>query len=187
MLCDICGKREAKIYYTEIVNGKKKEQHLCEECAAEHTSFRLKDPFSSREFSLGGLLSGILDSYGPAATKEEEKEKEKIVCKNCGTTYEEFLEKGQFGCAGCYQAFGRLLGKTFKNLHGGDSHTGKKPVGYVSETNRIVNELSKIDKLSIQLQQAIEQEEFEEAAKLRDQIRELRKNEEHRVTSGEEA
>lgn len=185
MLCDVCGKREAKIYYTEIINGKKTEQHLCEECAAEHTSFRLKDPFSNKEFTLGGLLSGILDSYN--STGKEKDEKQHVACKTCGLTYEEFLQKECFGCKDCYHSFGKLLNKTFKRIHGAETHTGKKPKGYVSETNRILNELPEVDKLSIQLQQAIEQEAFEEAAKLRDRIRELRKNNVQKVSSREEA
>lgn len=173
MLCDVCNKRDAKIYYTEIVNGKKKEQHLCEECAAEHTSFKIKNPFTNKEFSIGGLLSGILESYSTTENKEESSPEP--VCKNCGMKYNEFLEHGKFGCSQCYQSFGKMLGKSFRTIHGADSHTGKKPKGYISETNRILNGLSEYDKLSIQLQQAIEQEEFEEAARLRDAIKALKK------------
>lgn len=172
MLCDICNKREAKIYYTEIINGKKKEQHLCEECASEHSSFMVRNPFTNQDFSIGGLLSGILESYSTVENNEEVGEVP--VCKYCGMKYNEFLEHGRFGCAKCYQSFGKLLGKSFRTLHGADVHTGKKPKGYVSETNRIVNGLSEYDKLSIQLQQAIEQEEFEEAARLRDAMKALK-------------
>lgn len=183
MLCDVCNKREAKIYYTEIINGKKSEQHLCEECAAEHTSFKIKNPLTNKEFSIGGLLSGILESYNLVENKEENTSEP--ACKNCGMKYNEFLEQGKFGCASCYQSFGKLLSKSFRTIHGADVHTGKKPKGYISETNRIVNGLSEQEKLSIQLQQAIEQEEFEEAARIRDVIKELKKKEEVEASNHE--
>lgn len=194
MQCDVCKKREAKIYYTEIVNGKKKEQHLCEVCAAEYTSIKIKNPLTNKEFSIGGLLSGILESYNAAENKEEKVPEN--VCKKCGMHYNEFLEQGKFGCAECYQSFGKLLSKSFRTIHGADIHTGKKPKGYISETNRIINGLSEIEKLSIQLQQAIEQEEFEEAARLRDLLKELKnkqnmnsekKSNDSKITSGEGA
>ncbi|WP_066715570.1 UvrB/UvrC motif-containing protein [Clostridium sp. Marseille-P299] len=175
MLCDVCNKREAKIYYTEIVNGKKKEQHLCEECAAEHTSFKIKNPITNQEFTIGGLLSGILESYSTSDNKEESSSE--VTCIKCGLKYSEFLNHGKFGCAGCYHSFGKMLPKSFRSIHGAELHTGKRPKGYISETNRIVNSLSEYEKLSIQLQRAIEQEEFEEAAKIRDAMKAIKNNE----------
>ena len=62
MLCDRCQKKEAKILYTEIINGTKKEQHLCEECAADYTSFQMEKPILNSELTLGDLLSTLLDS-----------------------------------------------------------------------------------------------------------------------------
>ena len=176
MLCDVCNKREAKIYYTEIVNGKKKEQHLCEECAAEHTSFKIKNPITNKEFTLGSLLSGILETYSTTDTKEDHTKE--VTCKQCKTKYSEFLENGMFGCAECYHSFGKLISKSLLNLQGAEVHSGKKPKGYISETNRIVNRLSEYEKLDIQLQQAIELEDFEGAAKLRDAMRVIKMKEE---------
>lgn len=172
MLCDICGKKEAKIYYTEIINGKKKEQHLCSDCASKNSSFLNFPQGDGNDLSLGGMLFGLLDSIG----KQQNEEEIPITkCKSCGLSYEEFLKLGKFGCEDCYSSFGKVLSKNFRSIHGADTHTGKKPKGYESEMNRIVNELPEEEKLTIQLQQAIEQEEYEEAARIRDRIRELKK------------
>lgn len=177
MLCDKCKKREAKVYYAEIVGGKKKEQHLCEECAAEHTSFHLASSMVNKDLSLGNLLSSILENYYQNTTDSKQGEKQ-IVCDNCGMTYEEFTQGGKFGCAHCYESFRKQLGTCIKKIQGYDTHIGKAPKGFVSKTDKIVSELTEIEKLSIKLQQAIEKEEFEEAAKLRDSIRALKKEEE---------
>lgn len=171
MLCDICGKKEAKIYYTEIIQGKKKEQHLCEDCAAKNSSFPNFSKGDGNDITLGGMLFGLLDSLGKQQTNELPITK----CKSCGLSYDEFLKQGKFGCADCYSSFGKVINKNFRSIHGADTHTGKKPKGYESVANRIIKELPEEEKLAIQLQQAIEQEEYEEAAKIRDRIRALKK------------
>lgn len=173
MLCDKCQKREARIYYTEIFNGEKKEQHLCEECASEFTSFHLESAGLNKEISLGGLFSSIFGNYQGEAQNAEQK-KPTFQCKTCGMTYEEFIQEGKLGCADCYKSFSKVLDRSLKQIHGASVHTGKKPHGYMTQTEQIVQEVTPIDKLSIRLQEAIEKEEFEEAAKLRDEIKALK-------------
>ena len=176
MLCDNCRAREAKIYYTEIMDGLKKEQHLCEECAKKLTTFQMEAPVLSKQFTLGTLLSTLLNAY---EGKEEKQIDDKIlVCKNCGMKYQEFLQHGVFGCPQCYESFREPLGACIKNIQGASRHTGKIPKGFQTTTEQIVHSMSEIDRLSIRLQQAIEKEEFEEAAKLRDTIRDLKEKEE---------
>ncbi len=182
MLCGICKAREATVFYTEIVNGTKKEQYLCEECAAKSTSLRLKAPFGGQEFSLGGLLLGLFENSeaqkgGDEAADEAEKG---IVCSGCGMTYAEFKESGQFGCASCYKEFGRLLLRNMRHVQGSDVHTGKHPknvaVREVAPSGELPP-LNEVQRLSMQLEQAIEREEYELAAVLRDQLRERKKQE----------
>ncbi|MBO5197974.1 MAG: UvrB/UvrC motif-containing protein [Lachnospiraceae bacterium] len=179
MLCDICHKREARIYYTEIINGEKKEQHLCEECAAEHTSFSAGKLGGKGELTLGNLLSSLLQGFYNGETKKVENED--LVCPKCGTSFEEFSKTGLLGCADCYKSFGSAIKESLNKIHGSELHTGKRPKGYeqekAKEAEKRIQELSEIERLSIQLQQAIEQEEFEEAARLRDRIRELKAEE----------
>lgn len=174
MLCDKCHKREARIYYTEILNGEKKEQHLCEECASEFTSFHLESAGINKEISLGGLFSSIFGNYH-GETQAPEQKKPIIKCDTCGMTYEEFLQEGKFGCADCYKYFSKVLDRSLKQIHGANNHTGKRPIGYTAEP--VITEVSPIDKLTIRLQEAIEREEYEEAAKLRDEIRVLKASE----------
>lgn len=177
MLCDKCKKNEAKVYYTEIINGEKTEQHLCEECATEFTSFQMNTPIMNQEITLGSLLSTILGNYYGNNTHGNEQTEKELHCEKCGMTYSEFMKVGRFGCSQCYDSFHKILEKSIKSIQGSEAHTGKKPKGFETKTEKLVKELPEIEKLSIRLQDAIEKEEFEEAAKLRDLIRELKKEE----------
>jgi len=178
MLCDKCQKKDAKILYTEIINGAKKEQHLCEDCAAAYTSFQMEKPLMNSELTLGDLLSALLDNYAGADKQQPGEVIPNITCNKCGTTYEEFLHKGRFGCAQCYSSFHDQLGKTLKGIQGTEVHTGKRPKGYSTiPTDKINMNFSESEKLAVKLQEAIEKEEFEEAARLRDIIKMMKKEE----------
>ncbi len=178
MLCGVCKTREARIFYTEIINGEKKEQYLCEECATKSTSLRLKTPFGGEPFSLGGLLSGLFEEeQEPEPEEKIPAVSEGLTCEKCGMTYDEFKERGSFGCAACYQSFGKVLAKNIKNIQGSDIHVGKRPNGVVEKSEPEPEKgvkLSEVEKLSMQLNQAVECEEYELAASLRDRIRELK-------------
>lgn len=177
MLCDKCKKNEAKVYYTEIVNGEKTEQHLCEDCATEYTSFQIGNSFMNQDLTLGSLLSTILGNYYNNENNGTKPTHKEPSCARCGLTYQEFLKIGRFGCSECYDSFSKALDKSITSIHGSNVHTGKRPKGYQSTTEKLVSELSEIDKLNIRLQDAIEKEEYEEAAKIRDRIRDLKKEE----------
>jgi len=174
VLCDKCQKREAKIYCTEIINGEKKEQYLCEVCAAQYASYQMGLTEFDKEISVESLLSSLLEK---GYKLQEEKEEQIPVCPSCKMSYEEFLKVGKFGCSGCYKAFGKVFDKSLKQIQGSETHHGKVPRGFVSEAEHVIENLSEIDKLSLKLQYAIEKEEFEEAAKLRDRIRALKASE----------
>ena len=100
-----------------------------------------------------------------------------LKCGKCGTTYEEFLHKGRFGCAQCYRSFRSQLGPALRGIQGAETHSGKRPKSHRETTETIVKKLSEADRLTLELQEAIEKEEFEEAARLRDRIKELKKEE----------
>lgn len=178
MLCDRCHKRDAKILYTEIINGAKKEQHLCEECATDYTSFQMEKPILNGDLTLGDLLSTLLDNY-TTSDKKKQGTTPPLTCDTCKTTYEEFIQKGRFGCADCYKSFYGQLGKTFKGIQGSEIHTGKRPKGYIAATSgdRATMDITEAQKLSLRLQEAIEKEEFEEAARLRDLIKQMKEEE----------
>lgn len=129
MLCDICQTREAKIFYTEIVNGKKTEQHLCEQCATEHAAFPIAD-ISKGNIQIGNILSGLLNRY--IDEQEEEKGEDTVKrqepsCPECGMSESDFLKYGRFGCPVCYSTFADIINKNFKATQGGVRHCGKEP------------------------------------------------------------
>lgn len=177
MLCDRCKMRDAKVLYTEIINGAKTEQHLCEECAADYTSFQMEKPLMNSDITLNSLLSTLLGAYQTNTTNKAGEKKSDLICDECNTSYDEFLQRGRFGCSACYKKFKNELGKTLRGIQGAETHTGKRPQGFMSQADKIFKDLSEEERLSFELQKAIENEEFEEAARLRDLIRQLKKEE----------
>lgn len=162
MMCDECGIRPANIRLTTIVNGEKKERNLCSECLSKNQ--RIRNDFST----LSGHLNNLLDVLKPSNVRPEEDVPE-IECPRCGVTYERFRKEGMVGCAGCYDAFREPLQKMMNSMHGHIQHVGRTPGGADQQlTARL-----KIEKMRGELARAISEEEYERAAGLRDQIREL--------------
>lgn len=124
MLCDICQQNEAVIHYSEMINGIKKEKHLCSNCAKTH----MEKIFSAN----GGQGAIPMEFFFPglaAQIKEKSDEDDYIVCEGCGTTLGQFKKNGKFGCAKCYETFADLLPDTFKRIQGASFHVGKRPQG----------------------------------------------------------
>ncbi len=164
MMCQKCGQKEATVHLTRIVNGEKTELYLCEDCAEEmgHISITSGDPFS-----FNNLLAGILkpEIGGTSLTTG----KEKYSCDRCGMTYEEFSKKGVFGCPDCYDKFADRLEPLIKRIHGSSRHVGKIPERQAGDLKIRKN----IAQLRDKMQEAVEKEEFEKAAELRDEIHSL--------------
>ena len=167
MLCDICGKKQATVHLTEIIDDKMTELHLCEECAQK------KGAQMESHFGLADLLAGLADLSGGQFTKA--KKETRIKCPRCGLTYEDFKKVGRLGCGECYSAFREALLPLLKRIHGSTQHYGKSPVKKSVKTHKISKVKTNLQDLKERLQRAIELEEFEEAAKLRDKIREQEK------------
>jgi len=159
MLCDSCGKRQASVHYTEIRNGEMTEMHLCEDCASK------KEVDFKPHFSLADLLAGLGDFE---ATVPLEIRKEK--CPVCGMGLADFKKQGRLGCGGCYRAFQDSLSPLLKRIHGRTTHAGKI-IGVTGKKTASTT----LEKLKSALQDAISREEFEEAARIRDKIKELGK------------
>ena len=156
MICQICKKNEATVHYTELSNSKMVEIHLCEKCALEKgVSFK-------PHLLLADLMAGLVELEKSPRLQRDEK------CSNCGLTYSGFRETGRLGCAKCYETFKQSLGALLKNIHGSSTHAGKVPaVAY--EVDRTII----LKKLRERLRKLVEREEFEEAARVRDEIRKL--------------
>ena len=198
MLCERCKIREANIKYTEIINGIKTEHNLCSHCARE-MDFGQYAAILDGEFPLGKLLSGLL---GLEDDEEETDVRGKVVCPTCGTSFDDFVENSRFGCPDCYGVFDLFINDKMKQLQGSESHKGKHPKfrstfekehpdvsqvkeeqeesgapegGGVPKPARSAAVNKQIRELEAQLKEAVQKEEYELAARCRDQIRELKK------------
>ena len=167
MLCELCKQSQATVHLTEIINEQMTELHLCEACANQ------KGAQVESHFGLADLLSGLADF---SKTQEPEEVSTK-ACPACGMTYEDFRKVGRLGCAECYPTFKRSLGSLLKRIHGSPIHIGKAPARLLKPAKAAKTELLELKR---KLEQAIEDEAFEEAAKLRDQIRRLEQQEQVR-------
>ncbi|HOX53923.1 MAG: UvrB/UvrC motif-containing protein [Candidatus Omnitrophica bacterium] len=163
MLCDICGKKQATVHLTEIVDEQMTELHLCDECAKE------KSVQMEQQFGLADLLAGLSDM---GKQVKEEAGPVTVKCLNCGLSYEDFRKVGRLGCSECYNTFKKSLSVLLKKIHGSNQHLGKTPLRLAKP----VKTKSTLQELKDKLQRAIQMEEFEEAARIRDKIKELEKN-----------
>lgn len=159
MVCNVCGQNEATIHLTEILNNQMVEVHLCETCAEQ------KGADFKSHFDFNKLLASLAD-FGAELKPERVA---KLVCKNCGLTYEEFGRTGRLGCAQCYQSFDKLLVPLVKRIQRDVRHVGKVPAKAPGEAKQALE----MRDLQERLRKSIQAETFEEAARIRDEIQEL--------------
>jgi protein arginine kinase activator len=162
VVCQMCGKNPATKHYTEIHDQKMSEVHLCESCAAERG---LETAPKKESFDLADLLTHMADSM----TSNDEERVGNISCPRCGLRYSAFKETGRLGCAECYTAFQYQLRPLLRRIHGDTRHRGKAPTRDGEGARRT----RQIHRLHDELQRAVEREEFEHAASIRDEIRRL--------------
>ena len=195
MKCQNCGKNEVNFTYTQIVNGVKKEMHLCDKCARElgleGLDFSMPINFSSFFSDFFSDTESLLPSFANTNL---------LSCNKCGTTFEDFVNSGEFGCGNCYITFADQISPVLKNLHGSSKHIGR---GYKEsideleynksafeksqknkkdeeearasdqETEKKAKENEQLKKLQKDLQKAIKEERYEDAAKIRDEIKKM--------------
>ena len=167
MKCQRCNKNEATMHYTKIINGKKSEYFLCSQCAEGSEDIGSIKMGFDNEFD--NFLSGFFgSSFKP---QQEFLSSMQGVCSNCNMTFNEFLKSGRLGCSECYDAFSSRLIKPLKQIHGSFQHTGKVPERMGGELKKT----RKIEKLEAELRQAIDEQNFEKAAELRDKIKDMKK------------
>lgn len=166
MVCNLCGTQEATIHLTEIVNNQMIEIHLCEACAQEKgTDFKT-------HFQMGDLMSTLMSSPEKLAKGSGEK-RLAGKCPECGLTYEEFGKTGRLGCAYCYEAFAKFLMPLIKRVQRSLQHIGKKPLLSSNMPAPSSSYVTDLKLLQERLKKSIQLEAFEEAAKIRDEIRQL--------------
>jgi len=166
MLCMICKQKPAQVHLTEIGEGDKmKKVDLCEECA-KHKGIN-----DTAGYAIAGLFLGLGEpqEMAPAAGGEE------IQCPACGFTQADFKKAGRLGCSECYTAFAEGLESLLKTMHKGTKHVGKTPRS-LKQGRDLADRLKQLLK---KLDHAVTDENFEQAASLRDEIRSTRDQIEH--------
>lgn len=157
MLCDVCKCNDATVFLTQIIEGKMQKVNLCDGCSKEKG---VQDPTG---FALADLLLGI------GAAEEIEKGAVTQKCPVCGFTQSDFKKTGRLGCSTCYVTFTEALNALLKAMHKGTSHVGKVP----QRAYKAVELSDRMRNLSESLQKAVAEENYETAASLRDQIKQL--------------
>lgn len=170
MLCQHCKKNEATTIVKTMINGEYAEYRLCPECAHEMGYDSMFTDFSA---DFGGLLSSFFSNALPAISGATH-------CDTCGSTLNDIKRSGKVGCADCYDTFYTELLPIIRNIHGNTEHLGKRPVIEYTVNEEepkpdasVDSNESKVKSLRAELKQAIEKENFERAAQLRDEIKGL--------------
>lgn len=156
--CDLCSK-PATVHLTQIVNNKVHKVDLCEACA------QAKGVTDPSGFSLADLLlKASLNPEVPVGTR--------VRCDRCGFTPADFKKLGRFGCPACYEAFRSLVEPMLENMHSGVSHSGKVPTRALERKNLY----DRLTKLELDLSEAIKSERYEDAARTRDEINQVKQS-----------
>jgi len=161
--CQSCQKKKATVHLTEIGSKMKKEIHLCDECAKEHDAILPHTVGSQAEPAGEGLAEHLA---------QPSREEPIGTCRSCGMSFAEFRSTGRLGCPEDYEVFRRGLNPILERIHGGRQHRGKVPP-QVGEEAMVEREIMK---LTERLERAVKGEKYEEAARIRDQIQELRES-----------
>ncbi len=164
MKCERCKKNEATVHITRVVNGDRREHHYCETCATTQENIDFDTPFAANSF-----LTSLIESIQSTPIKVNYIKT--TTCSKCGMNYGRFKQTGRLGCDECYRAFEDKLTPLIKRVQGSERHTGKT-IRRAEGTLRLKRE---IQQLKGELQQAVAQEAYEEAARLRDEIRAMEK------------
>lgn len=188
MKCENCGKKDANVKYTQIINGEKKQMFLCDECGEKlgiDSSMHINMPIDFSSF-LSDFFDDV-DAITPMPMLERE-----LRCQKCGLTFDDFMNTGKFGCSNCYDEFEGRIDPILKNIHGSNRHIGR--LGNVIGENNIAKDnevvkgsyeqqesenrngkndkkLQHIEELKSDLKLAIKEERYEDAAKIRDEIK----------------
>ncbi|MFA5140924.1 MAG: UvrB/UvrC motif-containing protein [Elusimicrobiota bacterium] len=163
MLCEQCHKADATVFFKQLLNNQVTELRLCGDCA--------------KKIEVPALTSGspIFDLLASLAKATERPGKiERLACSRCGLQYLEFRRTGLLGCPQCYDSFAKPLEELLKQIHGKTRHRGKMPPGVASARSekRRTQETARLRK---QLETAVKDEAFEEAARIRDMLKRLEK------------
>lgn len=167
MMCQSCGKKTATTHIKTIVNGELTEYHLCADCAKQKGYTNI---FSGWGMDLGNLLGGFIGNGSQSSQITR--------CPTCGASFDEITQSGKIGCADCYRTFRSQLMPVIQRIHGTTHHKGKVPGGSALRITGGQHQIMPVQESPLEekkrlLKQAIEKQDFEQAAVLRDEIKEM--------------
>jgi protein arginine kinase activator len=164
MLCQDCGKKKAEVSLTEVIHNEKVVLNLCRECA-EKRGFH--NPLEGVPFPLAEFLASMLNQTQPPQPDKQSQ----ITCSACGTSFADFTRTGRLGCDNCYVVFRGQLDDLLRKVHGSTQHRGKFP----KAASDLMKPLREERNLQDELKKAVQNEDFEKAAKIRDRLKALTK------------
>ena len=195
MLCQKCNKKVATVFISTIVNGKNTQMYLCTDCAKElhgnmnpdiKIPFPINDILTNMELSEDtinewinefkdmedkGQIEELVQHENPE-TLQHNNQHEDITCNFCNTSFDEYKKTGKLGCGKCYSTFRKQLKPIIEGIYGYSEHIGKFPKNEFKDTEIVKT----VEQLKEKLNMAIQEEEYEQAAKLRDEILQLEAN-----------
>ncbi len=174
MDCDACQNEKATIFFSQVVDGKLQKVNLCKACADEKG---VTDPTN---FALADMLEGM----GEETVTKTAVETDELKCPSCGFTQTDFKKTGRFGCADCYHVFDEGLDSLLEAMHKHTEHVGKVPATFPDLPEAELSEgpeepvmasspADKLSELKGALSNSVEDEDYEEAARLRDAISQI--------------
>jgi protein arginine kinase activator len=169
MDCCICKQKEATVHLTQITGDKMQKVDLCEDCAKQKG---VNDPAG---FSLADLLLGL----GAAQEIEQSAGGAQLKCPKCGFTHADFKKAGRLGCSECYVTFAEGLEGLLKTMHKGTRHIGKVPQS-LQQSRDLAERMKGLRK---KLEKAVADEDFEQAARLRDEMKQITARQDYLATS----
>ena len=163
MLCEKCGKNHATTHIRSVVNGVVREMNLCSYCAAKEGYTGIS------QNSLAGMLASMLGEINSSSLSSKGD-----ICPVCGAYFSDIAQSGKMGCAECYKTFKEELFPYLKRVHGSIKHAGKVPN---SAPLMVKPETDTIESLRMELNRLVAEEKYEQAAVIRDKIKEMEKGE----------
>lgn len=158
MMCEKCGKNNATTHIRTVVNGVIHEKNLCSHCAAAE-GYTVQ-----AQTSLAGMLASMFGEVMEPRSVDYKK------CPVCGATFADIAESGKAGCADCYETFGAELLPYLKRVHGSTKHVGKIPN---SAPLAVRPKADTVESLRMELNRLVAEEKYEQAAVIRDKIKEM--------------
>ena len=183
MLCDNCKKREANVRYSENINGIRRELNLCEECSKK---LGIGEIGLDMPINFSSFFGDFIEDFSNSEFMPMFNELKTLKCDNCGYTFDDIAHTGKVGCANCYDIFQDRLEPIIRRIQSSNHHVGR--LGKIidqkidekqHDTNRKNKATTPEEKLEIlkeDLKQAIKEERYEDAAKLRDEIKKIEDN-----------